>query len=221
MPYTELFGKKIQVLDEPYDEITYWNKRQFPTSSDNIYYEKNLEFVRKNIPPGSTVLDFGAGIGRMFPAYKKCASVSACDISLVYKDRLLEKVKKENIPFKEFKHMISVDVIPFEFDEFDVCVCSQVLLHQTPKNIVSVLFELKRVARKIVCISYFEPGWFYDRPYGDPFDVRRGCYNYNYPVLLESLRMGIVYLEKYEDQLFFVFLGGTDSLEVQENGKRH
>jgi len=217
MPYINLFGRNIPVNENNYDEIKYWNERRLPTSSDDVYYEKNLEFVKGQINAGDKVLDFGPGIGRLFPAYKKCSSVSVCDISLMYKDRLLENAKREGIPFKEFKHMTEVDVIPFAFNEFDVCVCSQVLLHQKPANIVSVLFEIKRVAKKVVCISSFEPGWFYDRPYGDTFDERRGCFNYNYPSLLQSLRMKVTYLEKFQEQLFFVFVDGEGAIEDKKN----
>lgn len=207
MAHIELFGRVVPVNEKDYNEKDYWAVRPFPTSSDDLYEQSNLEFVRSQINRGDKVLDFGPGVGRLFRVYKEkeAGLICACDISTLYKERLYSEAGKLGIDISYFECMEDVCTTSFPDDFFDVVVASQVLLHQRPGNILLVMKELARVAKKVVVISSYEDNWFFDTPNGETYDERRGCFNYNYPVIVSDNNWEMLHNEIYMEQIFFVY----------------
>jgi len=199
-----LFGRNTPVNETPYDEVSYWGKREHVTSSDEIYFNPNYGFIESQINHWDNVLDLGVGEGRLLSAMKKAHSLTLCDISPLNGEIVMSKALELGVPAR-YILLDKIHPIPFSDKEFDVAVASQVLLHQRPCNILPVMKELARVADRVVCISSYEEGWFFDEPGGPIHDERRGCFNYDYNKIVKENGWEMLYREVYVEQIFFTY----------------
>lgn len=193
-----------------YSEFEYWNKRTYPTDP-NMEMETNkrhIDYIRKHVVGSKSVLDFGPGIGRTFEAYEGIPYVEGCDISRLYENTAKKVAKEVGFDFKLIHLDLSeVGKLPYRKKQFDVAVASEVLLHQRPENILKVMRELVRVARKVVVIS-----WGEDRvPFRIPGDASEGpnhCFHYDYRRICQDEYWAVKDFQAVDRQVYFVYEKG-------------
>lgn len=149
-------------MSKDYEPYKFWNNFENP---NKVITKKNKEavmnmierqvlYLKENIKNDIRILDYGCGVGRTFKCYNtKYHEVVGADISLLYKDKVSEKAKKLGINF-DWVHVPN-NKIPFDDNDFDAAICSQVLMHTRPIDILDVMNELKRVSKKVVVITQF------------------------------------------------------------------
>ncbi|MDD4938703.1 MAG: glycosyltransferase [Candidatus Omnitrophica bacterium] len=126
-------------------EYDYWKKK------NDYYYSLIKDFYRKNIPPGSSVLELGCATGQILASVEPKRGVGI-DIS----DSLIT-LAKSKYPQYEFN---VADVEEFTFSEkFDYCVMSDLIdhLHNIPRAIQSAYGALKPGGKLI--ITSINPLW--------------------------------------------------------------
>lgn len=171
-----------------YNEIEYWNKRQYPNNPNlggkisqklvDENTERHINYVRKHVDGLNRILVLGPGIGRVFPAYNRVKFVEGFDISSLYKDRVIKEGKRYDFEFT-LTIKKQVGLLPYKEKEFDASIAVMVLLHQRPVNIVKVMSELIRVSKKAIIISFHRKGKRFDDP---DIELKKSthCYNYSY-----------------------------------------
>jgi len=178
-----------------YDVIKYWNEREDPNNPSNPLHDHST-YVYKNLEECKSILDFGPGIGRMFPAFADCDDVIGYDISFKYVERI--HYEASLYPF-EFTLMIENEIseLPFKDGQFDAVVCVSVLLHQTKDKIESIMSELCRVGKKVIVISFYNP----------KKEIKEGdtYFHYDYPEICERNGWNIIEMEIRKRQIYFVY----------------
>lgn len=132
-----------------YDTVDYWNERVNPNGkgSSPAFI---ISYISSQIVGCKRVLDFGPGVGRIFPVYKGTVQeLYGYDISDQYAQRAKIAATENMLDFnliveKEIKQL------PFRDKMFDAAVAVQVFIHQKPQYIVNRMSELARVAKKVV-----------------------------------------------------------------------
>lgn len=135
--------------------VEHWNKRS--SSYGNMRYgdyeQRFLELAQ--IEPGSTVLDFGCGVGLLaIPLARQGCKVIACDFSQGMLDQLAAHVREAGVEDLVESRLLSWDddwaaagLIP---DSVDVAIASRSIA--TP-NLEGALRKLDSVARTRVCVT--------------------------------------------------------------------
>tara|TARA_R110000824_G_scaffold40401_1_gene121202 strand:+ start:2252 stop:2839 length:588 start_codon:yes stop_codon:yes gene_type:complete len=191
-----------------YNEIEYWNKRKDPNAK-NLWLRNDafhISFVEQNISDVKNVLDFGPGVGRIFPAYRKTKSVIGYDITSQHNSVLKSKAYENNINFEMVNRNNVSEKLPFGDEQFDAVVCVSVLLHQRPIHITDVMSELCRVSKKVIVISAYNSS----RPFllpGEEKDRDFHVFNYDYKSICKNKGWEVDFWEvDYErNQTFFVY----------------
>jgi len=184
-----------------YDVVGYWNKRWNPNSASRKATERCQEFVKERIVAGGKILDFGVGVGRLFPAYEKAGEVVGYDISVAYARRVLRESKKHGFDFT-LVIKPEVGVLPFADKSFDVVVCTSVLLHQPPELVEFIMRELARVGVEVIVVTFFDESVL--------FSVGEGshdhhCFNHDYFGLCEVNDWFMKDVFVVDRNLFFVY----------------
>ena len=188
-----------------YDVYRYWNKRIEPASAPEDYTRETINYIEKHLDDCKYILDFGAGIGRTFPAYNNIDKVIACDISTLYSERILEESKK--YPFEFELNIINfMDKLPYEDKQFDAVVCSTVLLHQMPDDLVFIMSELVRVGKKVIVISKYDVNLPFDEIWQPVENKRRYNFNYDYYKICRECKFTMKDPVQYKRNLFFVMM---------------
>jgi len=168
-----------------YEEIEYWNKREYPHSSrlgvPPLGELNDFSFIKKHLGGCDNALDFGPGVGRTFSAYDSLKRLECFDITNKHLP-VLKNVAK-GYDFKlNFTLGTEVGVTPYGDKEFEAAIASQVLLHQRFDNINKVMLELLRVADKVIVISWrdqLKPDSYSSGGYGGHC-LGDHCFNHNY-----------------------------------------
>lgn len=136
-----------------------------------IYGEKRsdiLASVRKNIPPGGTVLDLGGGMGRMSVPLAQSYRVTLCDLSpemlrLAQNAAGASEAADGNLVTR---HLNAAETLPFPDDSFDCALSIDLLVHLPDP--VATLGELHRVVKRsgvlLVDMSNSSPWWLMRYP---------------------------------------------------------
>lgn len=167
--------------------------------------EAHIDFVKKNVSVASKVLDFGPGVGRIFPAYTEAKSIMGYDITNQHKHTLVERARKLSLDFD----LVSVERIekhlPFREDQFDIAVCVSVLLHQRPINLINTMSELGRVSKKCVVISLYDRSQKFCPLQQD--GTNSHVYNYDYKKICKENKWKIIswHDDKIRKQAFFTY----------------
>ena len=198
-----------------YDEIQYWNKRRYPSnlnmSADMTL--RHIQYIKSHVNGLSKVLDFGPGIGRTFSAYEHVGLVEGYDISELYADQAKEAAKGYGFQYLHRTIPIHLDRLPYEDDEFNVAVASEVLLHQTPMNILKIMGELVRIAERVVVISWQEDKTFFSQP-GNKTEGMNHCFHYDYEGLCRDNGWKVYDVERKDRQIYFVYEKGNKLREA-------
>ncbi|MFC1727120.1 class I SAM-dependent methyltransferase [Patescibacteria group bacterium] len=110
----------------PYDSYNYsqyWRGREY----ENLAEEKALKRLLKNIPPGKSLIDIGAGFGRHTQVYlSKFQKIVLIDAS----SKLLELAKKKFRRYPQISYKNArIEKIPFKSNQFDVALVIRVSHH--------------------------------------------------------------------------------------------
>src|SRR4030042_6609008 len=121
-----------------YNEIEYWTKRKFVKQSP----EDVKDFIILNIQDCQSILDFGAGNGRLFELYKD-------------KDVVAYDIVKRQYPIQGLRSFRFTN--EYEDKIYDCVICSMVLLHIRPENLKKILDYLFKVGRKVLIVTFYNP----------------------------------------------------------------
>jgi len=189
----------------PYDEVAYWNLRENPNAKlDPEVHATHIQFVETHVKPCDHVLDFGPGVGRMFPAYRHTMHVHGHDISDMYAEKLLERAVKESFLFS-FTVQQRVGELPYKDKEFTVAVAISVFLHQRPHNILTVMSELRRVADRVIAISFYDPSKPFVLLSQKEVTSKAYCFNYDYPQIVNEQGWIVTEAERFRNYLMFEY----------------
>jgi len=198
----ELSVKRYQPQD-------YWEWRAknglSPNSADSGTTRLHKDYLRRMIHKyyPNSLLEFGAGVGRLFTEYAGIKKLAFCDISRTYQEEA--RRADQNLGLGGTFHLCtSVDVTPFKEKEFEIVVAVSILLHQRPEEIASVMSELARIGRKIIVISWYEQKLPEDRITRDTH-----CYMHDYHGLCRRYGWEMQDIEYAGNQIYFTFSSST------------
>jgi ubiquinone/menaquinone biosynthesis C-methylase UbiE len=142
-----------------YREIDFWRKKKWPNARvPQSQLEKySLKYLREFVGKAKTILDFGPGVGRMFPAFKDAHTVEGFDISGKWRNELARAAKHYKFKFN-LTVSDKIGVLPYQDKSFDVAVAMAVFLHQRPAHIEKIMRELIRVSNKVIVGTYMHKG---------------------------------------------------------------
>lgn len=180
-----------------YNVFNYWNNRGLPNSASSDVTKKHIEYVSKHLTTGCTVFDYGPGVGRIFPAYKLCKSVSGYDVTESYKEESM-KAAEDNCMDYTLK-VSDVVLPPVPEVKFDYVVACSVLLHQVPEDISNIVERLAKIGSKVLVVS-----WFDDARDMDIRGSYQFCYNHDYVGILDKLGLKYVY-ERFGNQIYLEY----------------
>jgi len=187
-----------------YNKIKYWNGRVDPNNS----YSRSITgtqinwMVEQINVEDKTMLDYGPGVGRLIGFYRNFENVNFYDISSKYKNQLIQLCEENDIIIDNYI-IDKTGKIKTEFDDnqFDVLVCSEVLLHVPEDEIIDVMNELARISNKVIVNTWFDSGETIQNSHCFTRDYKRIIENNNLELLEWNPRaidkqLGFVYKQK-------------------------
>jgi len=167
-----------------YNEVEFWNWNKTPIPKKELE-DKEIQmvsdFINKEIKNCKKILDFGSGKGRLLHNFVNIEHVECYDISNKWENDVRQI--SNNLKLKNFKYTIekTIKKLPYENNEFDAVVCSLVLLHQRPNNIMNVMEELCRIGKKIIVITHQNREKDFINPTKEEIETgKKKKFNYNY-----------------------------------------
>jgi hypothetical protein len=129
-----------------FDEV--WQKGDYRRGST---CQRLIPFLRKHIPEGSTVNDYGSGTGRAEPDLLTfCSKVNMVDFSGV----ALEGVAKALIG-KRLTYCVSpLETLPTDFPVADWGICINVLMTVDPAKLEVIMHEMRRTCHNLIIEVY-------------------------------------------------------------------
>lgn len=117
-----------------------------PPKNIRNYLKKEIDYLIKNIPFNSVLLDVGCGFGRhlkvLAPKVKKAVGID-------YNDYMIRMAEKELKNFKNVKlYVENAKKMHFKDNIFDVVICMLNTFGDFGKNKIPILKEMKRVCKK-------------------------------------------------------------------------
>jgi 2-polyprenyl-6-hydroxyphenyl methylase/3-demethylubiquinone-9 3-methyltransferase len=129
-------------FSKPYFKI--WLKQASPEIKE--WFQKEIEYLKKNIRPNSKILDVGCGFGRHI---KILAPFSKEVVGIDNNKNILRKAKQELSKFKNVKlFLLNADKLSFDDNLFDYVICMTNTFGNFPKIKLDALKEMKRVCKK-------------------------------------------------------------------------
>ena len=130
-------------FSKPYFEI--WLKQAHPKIKD--WFQKEIEYLKKNIKPNSKILDVGCGFGRHIEIL---AGFSKEVVGIDNNSDMIRKAKDRLSNFKNVKLFLQdAQNLDFEDDYFDYIICLTNTFGNFPDIKEKVLKEMKRVCKII------------------------------------------------------------------------
>jgi len=139
---------------EIYNEI--WEKGRYRDGSTCL---RLLPFLRRYIPPGSVVNDYGSGTGRAEKGLLEfCSKVNMVDFA----SAALEDEARSLIGERLTYTVSPLESIPDDFPVADWGICINVLMTVDPAKLADILKNLRRTCRNLIVEVY------------DMYDMRLG-----------------------------------------------
>lgn len=121
-----------------YDPVEYWSKRKVPEK--NRLPKEAREYFIRHMKGSETVLDYGVGEGRLLHLCKG-KQVTGFDIVSRYRRNCEDRAIMNGVKFTWTDKLEG---------NYDVILCSKVLLHVLPENIASLMAELLNHTDKVI-----------------------------------------------------------------------
>ncbi len=136
--------KLIPFYDDPsFDYKKYWQERRYENQADQMALKRLLKIV----PEKGSLIDIGAGFGRLAPVYasqfKKCVLLDPSEKMLI---EAQEKFKNKNLKFIK----AYIKKLPFKEKSFDVAILIRTIHHLKNPSLA-----LKEAARVLKPQGYF------------------------------------------------------------------
>jgi SAM-dependent methyltransferase len=192
-------GRILQSLSR-YDEWNYWNSRVDPNATkgwDEETLRDDVDYLREHLRGCAEILEFGPGVGRTFSAHSPRSRITCYDVTANYRIRLLERAKELGLHVQHDVAGSLHEPLPYGDSSFDAAVTSQVLLHQRPERIETVMAELIRVSHQVIAIT----------SYGKPVRMTRGmhAFHHDYPVICSRIGCEMNHVRVRKGRLYFVY----------------
>ena len=162
-----------------YDSKTYWNNRPNPNKGtepehiDGYFIPPFLEGMTQD----HLIIEFGVGVGRMFPFYKGL-DVVGVDFATQYEAECRKKAIECGL--NKYSHLIGnvhERDLPCLDLEFNKGLLIKVLLHAPHKEAITIIKEMGRVCKEVLVISYN----------GTPEGLAPHCFKHDYKSMLNDL----------------------------------
>jgi SAM-dependent methyltransferase len=178
-----------------YDELKYWNNRVNPNTEHGGDIQDLLDWISSYIAPGDWVLDYGPGVGRIFPAYKDAALVIGMDVSRLYVNRVFEAA---GLLLKSFSLVLLDSVFPeTALDGFDIVVANMVLLHQRPDSVGRIMEMLGQMGKTVLVGT-----WMSNRAIPE---LAAHCFNHDYKKLCDEHELCVLDWNLNHENLRFAY----------------
>lgn len=120
------------------------------------WFQKEIEYLRTEIPSDVAVLDVGCGFGRhMEELVRKCSRVAGVDTNLTMIKSALQRLRLRHDNVEVYPS--NADNLPFPHDSFDYVICLTNTFGNMAEDKERILEEMKRVVKptgKIVISVY-------------------------------------------------------------------
>ncbi len=211
LPDKEIKKLSRRTIYKPFD---FWNSLKNPNRkvtqrskpSIEVLKQVHIRYISKNIKDDKRILDYGCGIGRIIGCYNvEQHEVIGADISLIYKDEIIKKANEVKLNFKWIN--VVDNKLPFDDNYFDAAICTQVLMHTKPSDILDVMNELKRVSKKVI-IAAKEPHRHlgrHNKHIGKEGKYKGHNYKYNYTQLCKKHGFNIFNIERHGKNIHFCY----------------
>jgi hypothetical protein len=113
--------------------------------------QRLIPFLKRHIPVGSVVNDYGAGTGRAEKALLEfCSKVNMVDFS----DAALEAEAKSMVGDRLTHTIASLKALPANFPIADWGICINVLMTVDPTELDSIMSEMQRTCKNLIIEVY-------------------------------------------------------------------
>jgi len=188
-----------------YDVVKYWNERNNPCSTKiDELTDTHKEYLKNQVYGCERILDFGPGYGRMFSSYKGVKEVIGVDVTDQHKQKLEDEAKKQGFKFKLILNSSNICKLDFPNKYFDAVVTSEVLFHQTPDKVETIMKELIRISKRVITITLMNLNKPFDE-LGKYKPDNRYCFNYDYHKICENNNWILFNKERVKNQVMFVY----------------
>lgn len=134
------------VTPELYNEI--WEKGAYRNGSTA---QRLVPFLKKYIPAGSVVNDYGSGTGRAERALLEfCGAVNMVDFASVALEQDARSLIGERLTYT----ISPLESLPDDFPVADWGICINVLMVVEPDKLDAILSEMRRTCRNLVVEVY-------------------------------------------------------------------
>lgn len=129
-------------FSKPFFEV--WLNKAHPKIKN--WFQKEIDYLKKNIKPNSKILDVGCGFGRHIEII---ADFSKEIIGIDNNSDMIKKAKNRLSNFKNVKlFVMNAKKLSFKDDYFDYIICMTNTFGDFPDIKEDVLREMKRVCKK-------------------------------------------------------------------------
>lgn len=147
--------EKLEATRPTSGDAAHWNKRSASYGSMRYSDYEQRFFELAQIAPGSTVLDFGCGVGLLaIPLAKQGCRVIACDFSQGMLDQLAIHAREAGVEDRIETHLLAWDddwsAVGLTADSVDVAIASRSI---ATLHLEDALRKLDSVARRRVCVT--------------------------------------------------------------------
>jgi hypothetical protein len=158
-----------------YESKKYWNNRPNPNKGTEPE-AVDKKFIPLFLKGAEHVLEFGVGVGRMFPFYKGL-NVIGVDFAKQYQVICISKSMDLCLKYKHIIHDVHKKPLPLEDQEIEKGLLIKVLLHAPHDEAITIIQEMGRVCKEVLIISYN----------GKADGLAEHCFKHNYKKMLDDL----------------------------------
>lgn len=178
------------IVTDKYDPIEYWNARPHPNTRTNPGVRDNhARYLSKHLAEADEILEIGPGVGRLFGLYSHLKAVHTVDISRLYKERLRQAAKDNDVTLVDHYLDDPKSDLPFSAGQFSKGIASFVFLHVPFENIRHTMSEMARTCAEVVIISGVDEKWPKTEAEKKPSSH---CFNHDYEKICAEIGCEVV-----------------------------